>query len=114
MALRSRFAGEADNDSGVGSTGTTSYFPTPVDRMVETVKEAETHMSEVEEAHTAAAPASGTLTYNGTTLDLKVVPATEGASGVEIGKLLSTTGVVTLDPGYTNTGSTTSAITYID
>ena len=70
-------------------------------------------MSEVEEAQTAA-PASGTLTYNGTTLDLKVVPATEGASGVEIGKLLSTTGVVTLDPGYTNTGSTTSAITYID
>jgi citrate synthase len=71
-------------------------------------------MSEVEEAQKTAAPASGTLTYNGTTLDLKVVPATEGASGVEIGKLLSTTGVVTLDPGYTNTGSTTSAITYID
>ena len=62
----------------------------------------------------AAAPTSGTLTYNGTTLELKVVPATEGASGVEIGKLLSTTGIVTLDPGFTNTGSTTSAITYID
>ncbi len=62
----------------------------------------------------AAAPTSGTLTYNGTTLELKVVPATEGASGVEIGKLLGTTGIVTLDPGFTNTGSTTSAITYID
>ncbi|MET3805425.1 citrate synthase [Nakamurella sp. UYEF19] len=65
-------------------------------------------------AEAAALPESGTLTYNGATLDLKVVKATEGSSGVEIGKLLSTTGIVTLDPGFTNTGSTTSAITYID
>ncbi|MDQ2845019.1 MAG: citrate synthase [Actinomycetota bacterium] len=54
------------------------------------------------------------MTYQGKELDLKLIPATEGASGVEISKLLSTAGVVTLDPGYTNTGSTTSAITYID
>ncbi|QNK81174.1 citrate synthase [Nakamurella sp. PAMC28650] len=59
-------------------------------------------------------PGSATLTYGHATLDLKLVPATEGASGVEIGKLLGTTGIVTLDPGFTNTGSTTSAITYID
>ncbi|RIJ70602.1 citrate synthase [Nakamurella silvestris] len=59
-------------------------------------------------------PESATLSYNGGSLDLKVVPSTEGASGVEISKLLGTTGLVTLDPGYTNTGSTTSAITYID
>ena len=56
----------------------------------------------------------GSLTYNGASLDLKVIPATEGAGGLEISKLLSTTGMVTLDPGYTNTGSTTSKITYID
>ena len=34
--------------------------------------------------------------------------------GIEISKLLTTLGVITLDPGFTNTGSTTSAITYID
>ncbi len=56
----------------------------------------------------------GSLTYNGASLDLRVIPATEGAGGLEISKLLSTTGMVTLDPGYTNTGSTTSKITYID
>jgi citrate synthase len=65
-------------------------------------------------AEPAADGGTATLVYGGKELDLKLVPATEGASGVEIGKLLSTTGVVTLDPGYTNTGSTTSAITYID
>ncbi len=61
---------------------------------------------------TGTAPAL--LTYAGDTLELKVVPATEGASGVEISKLLTTMGVITLDPGFTNTGSTTSAVTYID
>ncbi len=54
------------------------------------------------------------VSYADSALDLKVVPATEGASGVDISKLLTTLGVVTLDPGFTNTGSTTSAVTYID
>ena len=56
----------------------------------------------------------GRISYGDTDLDLPVVPATQGASGLDISKLLSTTGIVTLDPGYTNTGATTSAITYID
>ncbi|AZI57281.1 citrate synthase [Nakamurella antarctica] len=59
-------------------------------------------------------PDAATLTYGSEVLPLKVVPATEGSSGVEISKLLSTTGLITLDPGFTNTGSTTSAVTYID
>ena len=59
-------------------------------------------------------PETATLTYGGKTLELKVVPATEGSSGVEISKLLTTLGVITLDPGFTNTGSATSAVTYID
>ena len=54
------------------------------------------------------------IRYGDGELELKVVPATEGAPGVEISKLLTTLGVITLDPGFTNTGSTTSAITYID
>ncbi len=55
-----------------------------------------------------------TLTHGDATLQMGITQATEGASGFDISKLLSTTGMVTLDPGYTNTGSTTSAITYID
>src|SRR6195952_348433 len=65
-------------------------------------------------APTVEAPATATLTYDGKEIELKVIPATEGSSGIEISKLLTTLGVITLDPGFTNTGSTTSAITYID
>jgi citrate synthase len=46
--------------------------------------------------------------------DLKVVNAVEGAPGIELGKLLASTGYITYDPGFVNTGSTSSAITYID
>src|SRR5664279_5383955 len=59
-------------------------------------------------------PQTAQLRYGGQTLELKVIPAAEGSSGLEISKLLSTVGVITLDPGFTNTGSTTSAVTYID
>jgi citrate synthase len=47
-------------------------------------------------------------------LKLPARPATEGASGFDISKLLSTTGLVTLDPGFVNTASCSSDITYID
>jgi citrate synthase len=43
-----------------------------------------------------------------------VVPATEGADGLDTGKLLATTGQVALDIGFVNTAACTSAITYID
>ncbi|TNC28201.1 citrate synthase [Amycolatopsis alkalitolerans] len=46
--------------------------------------------------------------------ELKVVNAVEGAPGIELGKLLASTGYITYDPGFVNTGSTSSAITYID
>src|SRR4051795_9245453 len=47
-------------------------------------------------------------------LEMTIRPATEGASAFEIGKLLSTTGLTTYDPGYGNTAPVSSAITYID
>ncbi len=50
----------------------------------------------------------------GTPLDLPVREASEGSSGANISKLLSTTGLVTYDPGFANTASCASAITYID
>jgi citrate synthase len=47
-------------------------------------------------------------------LELQVHEATEGSGGVDIGKLLSTSGLVTYDPGFANTASCASEITYID
>jgi citrate synthase len=47
-------------------------------------------------------------------LELPIRPATEGASGADVAKLLSSTGLVTYDPGFANTASCTSEITYID
>src|SRR5215212_11204691 len=54
------------------------------------------------------------LRYPGGELPLPVVPATEGADGIDTSKLLSTTDRVALDIGFVNTASCTSAITYID
>src|SRR5919199_5311735 len=55
-----------------------------------------------------------TLVHGDDRLDLSARKATEGPSGIEVGKLLASTGHVTLDPGFVNTASCTSAITYID
>ncbi len=55
-----------------------------------------------------------TLTYPGGSLDLDIVPATEGSDGIALGSLLAKTGYTTFDGGFVNTASTKSAITYID
>jgi citrate synthase len=54
------------------------------------------------------------LNYPGGELELPTVPATDGNSGVNVSALLKETDLVTLDPGYVNTASCQSAITYID
>ncbi|MFI0373523.1 citrate synthase [Actinomadura sp. KC06] len=54
------------------------------------------------------------LGHAGGRMPLEVTESTEGPSGLVVGSLLKETGHVTLDPGFTNTASTTSAITYID
>jgi citrate synthase len=54
------------------------------------------------------------LSYPGGKLDLPTRKASEGPSGVEINSLLKETDHVTLDSGFVNTASCTSAITYID
>jgi citrate synthase len=54
------------------------------------------------------------LTYPGGDLPLESVDGTESPAGMNIGKLLSTTGRVTFDPGFGNTAASTSAITFID
>jgi citrate synthase len=47
-------------------------------------------------------------------LELPIVPAAEGSPGADISKLLAATDIVTYDPGFANTASCSSAITYID
>ncbi|GAB3191171.1 citrate synthase [Geodermatophilus arenarius] len=54
------------------------------------------------------------LRHAGGDLPLRTVPASEGPSGLDVSKLLATTGQVALDVGFVNTASCTSEITYID
>jgi citrate synthase len=54
------------------------------------------------------------LEYNGQVYELPIITGTENESAVDIRKLRDTTGLVTFDDGYKNTGSTKSKITFID
>ncbi|MFD4181547.1 citrate synthase [Rhodococcus sp. NPDC058514] len=62
----------------------------------------------------AADDTTPTLSYPGGDHAMSIAKASEGNDGIELGKLLSETGYTTLDPGFVNTASTKSAITYID
>jgi len=54
------------------------------------------------------------LKINGESYKLPVITGTEDEKAIDISKLRAQTGYVTLDSGFKNTGSTTSAITYLD
>ena len=54
------------------------------------------------------------LIVEGKEYELPVVVGTENETGVDITQLRAKSGAITLDPGYGNTGSCQSAITYID
>lgn len=54
------------------------------------------------------------IKYEGKSYELPIVEGTEQEIGIDIGKLRSESGLITIDPGFKNTGSTTSAITYLD
>jgi len=55
-----------------------------------------------------------TISYNGQEIKLPVVIGSEGEKAIDISDLRAKTGFITLDPGYANTGSCLSAITYMD
>jgi citrate synthase len=57
---------------------------------------------------------SAKLIYDGKEIELPVVRGSEDELGIDISKLRAETGLITLDYGFMNTGSTESAITYID
>jgi citrate synthase len=54
------------------------------------------------------------LEIDGKTAELPLIVGTEGEQGIDIAKLRAATGAITLDEGFVNTGSTTSAITFLD
>ncbi|WP_083873929.1 citrate synthase [Nocardia paucivorans] len=54
------------------------------------------------------------LTYPGGEYPMTIAQASEGNDGINLGKLLASTGYTMFDPGFVNTASTKSAITYID
>ncbi len=54
------------------------------------------------------------LVYEGKEYELPVVEGSEGERGIDVAKLRKETGLITLDPGYGNTGSCKSSITFID
>jgi citrate synthase len=55
-----------------------------------------------------------TLTYNGQSIELPIIEGTLGQKGIDISKLRASTGLITYDPGFVNTGSCSSSITYLD
>jgi len=54
------------------------------------------------------------LTFEDKEVELPVVRGSEGEVGLDISKLRAQTGLVTLDKGFKNTGSTTSGITFLN
>ncbi|MFV0436950.1 MAG: citrate synthase [Desulfopila sp.] len=54
------------------------------------------------------------LTFEGKEIKLPVITGTEGEKAIDISRLRANTGLITMDPGYANTGSCQSAITFMD
>jgi citrate synthase len=54
------------------------------------------------------------LVYGDKQYELPVIVGSEGEKAIDISNLRETTDFITLDPGYANTGSCTSSITFMD
>jgi len=57
---------------------------------------------------------SAKLFYKGQEFEFPVIIGTENEPAIDIAKLRSDTGLITIDSGFKNTGSTTSSITFLD
>ena len=57
---------------------------------------------------------TATLRYNGANIELPVVVGTQNEKAIDIRDLRAQSGLITLDDGYGNTGSCSSAITYVN
>ena len=54
------------------------------------------------------------ITFNNKTYKLPVVEGSEGEKAIDISSLRQKTGLIALDPGFSNTGSCISSITYLN
>ena len=54
------------------------------------------------------------LIVDGKNYELPIIVGTEGERAIDITRLLQDTGLITLDPGYANTGSCKSSITFME
>ncbi|MDH5597708.1 MAG: citrate synthase [Cyclobacteriaceae bacterium] len=54
------------------------------------------------------------ISVAGKEFELPIIKGSEDESAIDIGSLRSETGLITIDPGFKNTGSTHSAITFLD
>ena len=54
------------------------------------------------------------MTYGDTELELPIIEGSEGERAIDIGRLRKETGLVTIDEGFVNTGSTRSGITFLN
>jgi citrate synthase len=54
------------------------------------------------------------IIYDGKSYQLPVVEGSEGEKAIDISKLRGASGLITIDKGFKNTGSTESAITFLD
>ena len=57
---------------------------------------------------------TATLSYDGKTVELPVLGGTDGPDVIDVKRLYAETGMFTLDPGFTSTGSCESQITFIN
>ena len=54
------------------------------------------------------------LTFDNKIVELDVIIGSENEIGIDISKLKNASGMITLDPGFKNTGSCESKVTYLD
>ena len=57
---------------------------------------------------------TATIEIDGKKIELPLVKGTENEVAIDIAKLRAQTGLITIDPGYKNTGACESAITFLD
>ena len=57
---------------------------------------------------------SASLNFEGKEIKLPVIVGSENEKAIDISKLRAETGLITMDKGFKNTGSTSSKITYLD
>ena len=64
--------------------------------------------------HTEIGDKTAEITHDGQSLSLPVITGSEGETALDVSALRKETGLITLDPGFGNTGACRSAITFVD